>query len=69
MFTLNVGDHFQQAWPGCTKPMSFLVLDINRKKDSLKVRCTSYDGYSHEEEWDDLTLTENAFNIGEYKLI
>lgn len=66
---LQVGDHFQQAWKGCTKPMWFKVLDINREKNSLKVECHSVEGYSHEEDWDDLDVTETAFEIGEYKMI
>ena len=66
---LQVGDVFQQAWKGCTKPMLFTVLDINREKNTLKVKCTGIEGYSHEEEWDDLDITENSFSIGEYKLL
>lgn len=66
---LQVGDCFQQAWRGCTKPMWFKVLDINREKNTLKVKCTGVEGYSHEEEWDDLDVTETAFEIGEYKMI
>lgn len=54
--TLQVGDHFQQAWKGCTKPIHFTVLEIDREKNSLRVKCTSIDGYSHEEDWDDLHL-------------
>lgn len=67
--TLKVGDRFQQAWKGCVKPIWFKVLDIDRAKNTLKVNCTSFDGYSHEEEWDDLDVTENAFITGEYKMI
>jgi hypothetical protein len=67
--TLQVGDHFQQAWKGCTKPIHFTVLEIDREKNSLKVKCTSIDGYSHEEDWDDLDVTEIAFETGEYKKI
>lgn len=67
--TLQVGDHFQQAWKGCTKPMHFTVLEIDREKNSLRVKCTSIDGYSHEEDWDDLDVTEIAFETGEYKMI
>ena len=67
--TLQVGDHFQQAWKGCTKPIHFTVLEIDREKNSLKVKCTSIDGYSHEEDWDDLDVTEIAFETGEYKMI
>jgi hypothetical protein len=67
--TLQVGDHFQQAWKGCTKPIHFTVLEIDREKNSLRVKCTSIDGYSHEEDWDDLDVTEIAFETGEYKMI
>ena len=67
--TLQVGDHFQQAWNGCTKPIHFTVLEIDREKNSLRVKCTSIDGYSHEEDWDDLDVTEIAFETGEYKMI
>lgn len=66
---LQVGDCFQQAWRGCTKPIWFKVLDINREKNSLKVECHSAEGYSHEEDWDDLDVTEMAFDIGDYKMI
>lgn len=66
---LKVGDTFQQAWRGCTKPMWFRVLEIQRELNKVKVECHSHDGYSHIEEWDDLNLTEAAFRIGEYKLI
>ena len=67
--TLKVGDVFQQAWRGCTKPMQFVVLAINREKNTLKVRCIPFEGYGHEEDWDDLDVTENSFSIGEYKLL
>lgn len=67
--TLQVGDHFQQAWKGCTKPIHFTVLEIDREKNSLRVKCTSIDGYSHEEDWDDLDVTEIAFETGKYKMI
>lgn len=66
---LQVGDIFQQAWKGCTQPMWFKVLDVNRDADSLKVECHSYNGYTYIEIWDDLTLTELSFSIGEYKMI
>lgn len=66
---LKIGDKFQQAWKGCSKPMLFEVLDINRDKNKIKVKCTSIEGYSHEEEWDDLDVTESSFAIGEYKMI
>ncbi len=66
---LQVGDCFQQAWKGCRNPMWFKVLEIERPLNKVKVECHSQDGYSHIEEWDDLNLTEAAFNIGEYKMI
>ena len=66
--TLQVGDRFQQAWSGCTSPMFFVVLSIDRERNRLMVRCTSNDGFIHEEEWDDLDITEMSFDIGEYKL-
>lgn len=66
---LQVGDCFQQSWKGCTKPLWFKVLDINREKNWLKVEVHSLDGYSHQEEWDDLNVTEMAFDTGEYKIV
>ena len=69
MTVLQIGDSFQQAWRGCTKPMWFKVLDINRESNSLKVECHSIEEYSHIEEWDDLDVTELSFETGEYKLI
>jgi hypothetical protein len=66
--TLKVGDRFQQAWKGCKEPMWFKVLSINRPLNKFKVECHSFEGYVHEEEWDDLNLTEAAFNIGEYEM-
>lgn len=66
---LEVGDKFRQSWRGVKNPMSFVVLSINRENNSLRVLCISHDGYEHEEDWDDLDVTENAFNIGEYKII
>ncbi len=66
---LQVGDKFQQSYRGCTKPMSFEVLDINRDKNEIKVQCTSFEGYSHTETWDDLDVTEMAFDIREYEII
>lgn len=67
--TLKVGDTFQQAWRGCTNPMWFKVLSINRALNKCRVECHSHNGFIHEEEWDDLDVTENAFSIGEYKMI
>lgn len=67
--TLKVGDLFQQAWKGCKEPMWFKVLSIDRPLNKCRVECHSHDGFMHEEEWDDLNLTEKAFSIGEYKLI
>ena len=66
---LKVGDSFQQAWKGCTKPMWFKVLSIDRPLNKVRVECHLVEGYSHEEEWDDLNLTEAAFSSGEYKMI
>lgn len=66
---LQVGDCFQQAWKRHSKPMWFKVLDVNREKNWLKVECHSVEGYSHEEDWDDLDVTEMAFDTGEYKMI
>lgn len=69
MTTLQVGDSFQQAWKGCTNPMWFKVLSIDRPNNSLRVECHSINGYIHEENWDDLDTTEIAFEVGEYKII
>ena len=66
---LKVGDSFQQAWRDVRKPMWFKVLSIDRHLNKVIVECHSVEGYSHEEEWDDLNLTEAAFSIGEYKMI
>lgn len=66
---LKVGDSFQQACKGCTKPMWFKVLSIDRLLNKVRVECHSVEGYSHEEEWDDLNLTEAAFSICEYKMM
>lgn len=65
---LKEGDKFRQAFRTST-PMSFQVLSVNRDNNKLRVLCTSFDGYSHEETWDDLDITESAFEIGEYKMI
>lgn len=69
MKQLKVGDKFQQAWKGCANPMWFKVLSIDRPNNSLYVECHSNTGYTHEEEWEDLDVTESAFSIGEYKMI
>ena len=67
---LKVGDRFQQAWKGVEKPLCFYVQAIDRENNRLRVRCYYYDrGYFWEETWDDLDVTENAFDIGEYKMI
>lgn len=66
---LKEGDIFQQAWKGNTHPMWFKVLSIDRPNNSLRVECHDNRGYCHEEEWDDLDVTESAFTIGEYKMI
>lgn len=49
--------------------MWFKVLSINRPLNKVRVECHSFEGYVHEEEWEELNLTEAAFNIGEYKMI
>lgn len=67
--TLKVGDRFQQAWKGCKEPMWFKVLAIDREGNRLRVACYSQRGYGWEETWDDLDVTENAFSLGEYKMI
>ena len=70
---LKVGDLFKQAWSGCTNPMHFQVLEVDRERDYLRVNCISTEGYSHEEEWqgkgDGLEFTENAILMGEYKML
>ena len=67
--TLKVGGRFQQAWKGNKKPLCFKVKSINREKNSLKVVCHNDRGFAWAETWDDLDVTENAFDIGEYKMI
>ena len=64
---LQIGDQFQQSWTA--KAMSFRVLELDRNKNTIKVECTSYEGYSHVETWDDLDVTEMSFDIGEYEII
>lgn len=66
---LREGDRFQQAWKGCKEPMWFKVLSIDRPNNSLRVECHSHNGDMHEEEWDDLDVTESAFGVGDYKMI
>lgn len=66
---LKEGDRFQQAWKGCKEPMWFKVLSINRLNNSLCVEYHSYNGDMHEEKWNDLDVTESAFDVGEYKMI
>ena len=66
---LKVGDKFQQAWKGCMRPLAFEVLRIDRPNNSLRVKVIGTNGYVHEEDWDDLDVTESAFEIGEYKMI
>lgn len=64
---LKEGDIFYQAFRTST-PMSFQVLSVDRDNNKCRVLCTSFEGHSHEETWDDLDLTEIAFDIGEYKM-
>lgn len=66
---LQAGDMFQQAWRGCTKPMWFRVLSVCREKNSVTVECHTAEGYSYNETWDDLDITELSFETGEYKMI
>lgn len=67
--TLNEGTKFQQAWKGVEEPMWFKVMSIDRPNNSLRVECHRHDGTMHEEEWDDLDVTESAFDVGEYKMM
>ena len=66
--TLKVGDVFQQAWKGAKAPLMFRVLSIDREKNTLRVKVIG-NGVNHEEDWDDLDVTESAFDIGEYKML
>ena len=54
-------------------PLRFKVLEIDEKRDYLKVECIGTNGYTHEEEWqgpgDGLTFTEHCIDIGEYEII
>ena len=72
MATLTKGSVFVQSYPGCINPVIFEVLEIDRDRDYLKVRCTC-DDYSHEKEWqgesDGLEFTEMSIDIGEYKSV
>ena len=66
--TLTVGDKLIPVFSSTIS--HFEVLSIDRPNNSLKVRCVSLvNGYSHEEHWDDLDVTEKALEIGEYVLI
>ena len=67
--TLKVGDRFQQAWKGVEKPLRFKVQAIDRENNRLRVVCYYDRGFAWAETWDDLDVTENAFIIGEYKMI
>lgn len=49
MKQLKVGDKFQQTWKGCTHPMWFKVLNIDRLNNRLLVECHGNNGYIHEE--------------------
>lgn len=64
---LKPGDKFIQTWT--PTPMTFEVLDINERKDEIRVMCTSYEGYSHEETWDDLHYVISALSLGDYQII
>ena len=71
MATLRKGTVFVQSYPGCSNPITFEVLEIDREKDYLKVNCIR-NGCSHREEWqgktDGLEFTEGAIDIGEYRI-
>jgi hypothetical protein len=73
MAKLKVGSLFQQAWPGVVNPMRFKVLEIDEKRDYLRVECIGTNGYTHDEEWqgpgDGLTFTEHCIDIGEYEMV
>lgn len=69
MKQLKEGDMFQQAWKGCTNPMWFKVLNVDRPNNRLSVECHGINGYIHKEDWDDLDVTEAALTTGEYKMI
>lgn len=66
---LEVGSKFIQAWIGCKNPISFEVLEINRKKNSLKVECTNTEGHKWIEDWNDLDTVEVSFEIGDYQML
>lgn len=38
--TLNVGNVFRQSWKGCTNPITFEVLSLDREHNNLKVKCS-----------------------------
>lgn len=67
--TLNVGNVFRQSWKGCTNPITFEVLSLDREHNNLKVKCSQSNRPTWEEDWNDLDITENAFYSGEYILI
>ena len=66
---LKVGSRFKQAWIGCKNPITFEVLEINRKENSLKVNCINTEGNEWIENWDDLDTTEVSFEIGDYRML
>lgn len=67
-FELRRGDLFQQAWLGVREPLAFRVLSVDREKNSLTVKVIGR-GAGYEETWDDLDVTEMAFEIGEYRML
>jgi len=66
---LKVGTIFSQTWKGCSKPMWFKVLEIDRAINYIKVECHSFDNLNiFPENWS-LDSTEVGFEIGDYKLV
>lgn len=65
---IKAGDEFKQNF-STDNPLSFKVLSVDRDKNTLVVDVYSQQGYSHQETWDDLDVTEMAFENGDYKMI
>lgn len=70
---LKIGDEFVQNFR-TSKPLKFKILEIDHKKNTLRVECSHFSILSQtyspwEEKWDDLNTVEQALEIGEYRLI
>ena len=62
---LKIGDRFKPTF-STENRLLFEIVSINQENNECKVKVVNQQGYSWEETWDDLDITENAFEIGEY---